>query len=67
MNWMNQIKWEINNVERTELSEWLRDCKQVFQLKETRLSIKRNEVNYVITLKKLKSKSSFLILTKSEK
>ena len=41
--------------------------KQVFQLKKIKLSIKRKEINYVITLKKLKSKLLFLILTKFEK
>ena len=54
-------------METTELPDWLREYEQVFQLKKTRLLIRRKEVDYVITLKELEPKSSSLILTKPEK
>ena len=57
----------MNNITTTELSEWLKKYKQIFQLKKTELSTKREEVNYVITLRKLELKSSPSIFIKSKK
>ena len=56
----------MNNMKETRLSNWLEEYEQVFQLKETRLSLRRKRMDYVINLKKPESKPSFLISTKLE-
>ena len=56
----------MNNIKDTELSNWLKRYEQVFQLKKTRLSTRRKGIDYVITLREPKSKSSLLISTKFE-
>ena len=50
----------------TELLEWLRKYEQVFQSRKTGLLSKRKRVDYVIVLKELELKLSFLILIKLE-
>ena len=55
------------NVLENEILEWLKDLKKVFgTIPERELSPHRNEVNYEITLKIEKIKSSSLISTRSK-
>ena len=67
MNWIDQTGWKVNSMTTIKLSKWLREYEQVFQLRETRLSLKRKEVDHVIILKELELKLSSLILTRLEK
>ena len=74
---MNQIqktdvtvtKKEIKfNVLENEILEWLKDLKKVFEtILKRKLSSRRYEVNYEITLRIEKIKSSLLILIRLEK
>ena len=56
------------NVLESKILEWLKNLKKVFKtISERELLSRRNEVDYEITLKTEKIKSSLLIFTRSKK
>ena len=66
VDWIDQTRWGMSNMETTELPNWLKEYEQVFQSKKTGLSSRRKGVNHVINLKEPEPKSSLLISTKLE-
>ena len=74
MNWIQKTniivtKEEMRfNVLESEISEWLKDLRGIFEtISEEELLSRRDEVNYEITLKTKKIKPSLLISIRSEK
>ena len=56
------------NVLKNEILEWLKDLKEVFGIiSKRKLSFHRYEIDYEITLRTEKIKSSLLISTRLEK